>query len=109
MLRTAHGAVVLHVAVDVIGHSVIHGDVVHLPDGQRHAMDAAAVVGGDVHAAVVGDDNAIGVPRIHPDIVRVAAPGQVAEDSCRRRSTARKLLSATSTSSGVAGETASRM
>ena len=37
--QSAHGAVVLHVAVDLVRHVVIHGHVIHLADGQG---DAAA-------------------------------------------------------------------
>ena len=39
----AHVAVVLHVAVEVVGNLVVHGDVVHLADRQLHAMEAASV------------------------------------------------------------------
>src|SRR4051812_39801031 len=75
----AHVSVVLHVAVEVVGNLVVHIDVVHLPDGQSRAMKTAAVNRGDVHAAIVGDDKAIGILRIDPDIVRVSAPGNVFE------------------------------
>src|SRR5690348_5330305 len=30
----AHGAIILHVAVNVVGDLVVHGDVIHLADGQ---------------------------------------------------------------------------
>src|SRR5205814_1688182 len=48
-------------------------------DGQSRAMKTAAVNRGDVHAAIVGDDKAIGILRIDPDVVRVSAPGNVFE------------------------------
>jgi hypothetical protein len=40
----AHGAVVLHVAIDHVGNLVVDRDVVHLPDGQRDAIEAAPVL-----------------------------------------------------------------
>src|SRR5205085_2720223 len=42
----AHGAVVLHVAVDLVGHVVIDGDVIDLADGESDARRCLAVVGG---------------------------------------------------------------
>ncbi len=76
--RAAHGAVILHVAVNLVRHVVIDGHVVDLADRQCNAVDAGlhrvlrVVVGDDVHAAIVRDDDALAVG-IHPDIVRVAA------------------------------------
>src|SRR5579862_247821 len=76
---TAHVPVVLHVAVEVIRNLVIDIDVIHLPDRQIHAMEAAAMNCSDVHAAVVGNHEAVGVVRINPYIVIVATPGNLSE------------------------------
>ena len=77
--RPAHRAVVLHVAVDVVRHLVVDADVVHLPDRQLHTPVAPAMLRGNGDAGVVGDGEAIGVLRIPPDVVVVAAPVDAAE------------------------------
>ena len=59
---------------------VVDGDVIHLANRELHAMEAAAVHGGDVQAAVIGDHEAIGILRIDPDVVVVAAPGHFLEN-----------------------------
>ncbi len=56
--------------------------------GSVHAMEAAAVNRGDDQSGVVGDDEAVGVFGIEPDVVGVAAPALLFESSCRRRATA---------------------
>src|SRR6266702_6387182 len=71
---TAHIPVILHVAVEIVGNLVIHGDVVHLPDGQGDAVETAAVDRCDDHPAVVCNDETIRVGGINPDVVRIAAP-----------------------------------
>src|SRR5215469_13611702 len=50
----AHVSVVLHVCVEVVGNLVVDSDVIHLADWQLNAVEAAAVNGADVQAAVVG-------------------------------------------------------
>ena len=42
--EAAHGAVVLHVAVDLVRNIVIHGDVIDLADGEGDAIVGLAVV-----------------------------------------------------------------
>src|SRR5690348_13246955 len=42
-------------------------------------MESAAMNRGDVQAAVIGDHEAIGILRIDPDVVIVAAPGNFLE------------------------------
>src|SRR4029077_6015917 len=71
---TTHVPVVLHVAVEVVGHLVIDCDVIHLADRQRDAVEPATVHGGDEHAAIVGDDEAVGVGGVDPDVVGIAPP-----------------------------------
>src|SRR5215831_1415985 len=68
----AHVRAVLHVGIDVIRNLVVHGDVVHLANWKLNTMEAAPVNGRNVEAAVVGDDKAIGILRIDPDVVIVA-------------------------------------
>src|SRR5215472_9013571 len=75
----AHVGAVLHVGVDVVRNLVVHSDVIHLADRKLHAQEAAAVNGGDVQAAVVGDDETVGILRIDPNVVIVAAPGDFFE------------------------------
>ena len=77
--RAAHRAVVLHVRVHVVGHLVVDGHVVHLADGQRHTLRAAAVLCRQGDARVVRDREAIGILGVPPDIVVVASPGNSAE------------------------------
>src|SRR5262252_8922213 len=72
--RPAHVSVVLHVAVEVIRNLLVDIHVVHLPDGKCDAMETASMDGGDVHASIVGDDEAVGIGGINPDVMRVAAP-----------------------------------
>ena len=74
--EASHRPVVLHVAVDVIGDVVVHGDVVHLADGERNAARRFPVIIGHEHPAVVGDEDAAGVGRVDPDVMGVPAPGQ---------------------------------
>src|SRR5581483_10336445 len=75
----AHVSIVLHVAVEVVGNLVVDIHVVHLPDGQREAVQAAPVDRGDVHAAIIGNAKAVGIGGVDPDIVRVPTPGNVLE------------------------------
>src|SRR5450432_1185594 len=77
--EAAHGAIVLHVAVDMVGHILVHGHVIHLADGQRDAGCGAAVVGGHVHAAIVGYADAVGILGVDENVVGVAAPWDGAE------------------------------
>ena len=70
----AHRPVVLHVRVDVVRHLVVDGDVIHLADRQLHPPVAAPVLGRQRDAGVVRDREPIGVLRIPPDVVVVAAP-----------------------------------
>ena len=72
--RAAHVPVVLHVAVKVVRNLIVHGHVVHLADGQGDTMEAAPVDRRDDHPTVVGDHEAIGIGRIDPDVVGIAAP-----------------------------------
>ena len=73
----AHVPIVLHVAVEVVRNLVVNVDVVHLADGQSNAVKTAAVHGRNLHAAVVGDHEAIGIGGIDPDVVSVSAPRDV--------------------------------
>src|SRR5439155_6148291 len=51
--RAAHRAVVLHVAVDVVGHLVVDRHVIHLADRQPHARRRRArVISRDAHATI---------------------------------------------------------
>src|SRR6185312_12797698 len=70
----AHRPIVLHVAIYVVGDLVIHGNVIHLPDGQLHIVEALAAVRGNVDAAIIGEGEAVGVFWVPPDVVVVAAP-----------------------------------
>src|SRR4029450_3069663 len=72
--RTAHGAVVLAVAVDPVWHLLVDRHVIHLPDGQRDVAERAAVVPCDAGAAIARHTPVVGVARVHPDVVTVAAP-----------------------------------
>ena len=72
--RAAHVAVILHVAIEIVGNLIVHGDVVHLADGQYDAVEAATVQRGNNQPGVVGDHEAIRVDRIDPDVVGIAAP-----------------------------------
>src|ERR1700736_2773603 len=71
---TAHVPVILHVAVEVIGNLVIHGDVVHLADGQGDTVESATVDRVDDHPAVIRNDEAIRIGRIDPDVVGIPSP-----------------------------------
>src|SRR5262245_50745232 len=53
--RSAVGRSVLLVAVDVVGHERVSGDVVNLRVRQANAIPRAAAIQRDRHAAVVGD------------------------------------------------------
>src|SRR5690242_16581518 len=57
----AHIRAVLHVGVDVVRNLIVDGDVIHLTNWKLNALEAAPVNGGDVQAAVVGDDEAVGI------------------------------------------------
>src|ERR1051326_8462099 len=70
----AHGAIVLHVSIHVIGNLVINGDVIHLPNRQGYLLEAAAMIGGDDQPAIEADGKAIGIGGVEPDVVIVAAP-----------------------------------
>ena len=77
--RPPHGVVVLRAAVDVVERLVVvHRHAVELRDGQvGMEPPGAAAVPGFVHAAVVADDEVVGVVRIDPQRVAVhvhAAP-----------------------------------
>jgi len=72
---TSHVSVILHVAVEVVRDLVIDRHVIHLPDGQFHAMPSASVHGGDAHSSVISDDEPIGIGGIDPDVVRVSPQG----------------------------------
>ena len=71
---TAHVRSVLHVAVDVVGHLIVHGDVIHLADWQCHVMKSPPVNGGNIQPAIVGNHEAIRIQRVNPNIVIVATP-----------------------------------
>ena len=70
----AHVPVVLHIGINVVRNLVVHRHVVHLPDGQHHAMESAPVYGGDAQPAIVGNHKTLRVFRVHPNVVVVAAP-----------------------------------
>ena len=67
-------AVVLHIPVNVVRNLIIHGHVIHLPDGQLHAMESLSVHRRDIDSAIVGDHKAVWIHRVNPNIVVVAAP-----------------------------------
>ena len=67
------GAAVLAVAVDVVGHAGVRVHVVHLGDRQHHARVALAAVQREARAAVVGDQDTVGVQGVDPDVVVVPA------------------------------------
>src|SRR6185437_222910 len=70
---TLVAACVLLVAVDVIGHGVVHRDVVHLPVGQAHVVPGDAAVDGHADAAVERHRHAVGIGRVNPHVVGIAA------------------------------------
>ena len=70
---TAKGGSVLPVAEHVVGDRVVHRNVVHLADGQLGGVPRHAAVHGDRHVLVVRDDHAVGVQRVDPHVVEVAA------------------------------------
>src|SRR5438093_1063137 len=72
--RAAHRAIVLHVAVHEVRHLRVDRHVIHLPDRQRDALNAAAVLLCDAETRIVRDHEALRVLRIPPDVVVVAAP-----------------------------------
>src|SRR6185437_734857 len=76
---TAHGAVILHIPVDAIGHIIIDGDVIDLPDRQRHTLRRPSVIRRVPHTAIVRNTDSVGVLRIEPDIVSISAPRHRAE------------------------------
>src|SRR5271155_971152 len=66
--RDAHGGVVLLRAVDVIGKSIVGGDVVKLRRGLVvYAGPTVTAVGGDGGAAVVTIHEALRIRRIDPE------------------------------------------
>src|SRR6266852_6601496 len=71
---TAHVSVVLHIAVEIVGDLVVDVDVVHLADWKSHAVEAAAVNGGDDHPGIISDHKTIWIGGVDPDIVSVSAP-----------------------------------
>ena len=76
--RAAVGRLVLLVAEHVVGDLVVDGHVVHLRVGQPLPEPRAPAVDRDRQALVVRDDHAVGVGRIDPDVVVVAAGRLVA-------------------------------
>ena len=71
--RTAHGPVVLTIAVDPVRHLLVDRDVIHLADRQRDVRERPPMIPRDARAAVARLGPVIRVLRIHPDIVTVAA------------------------------------
>src|SRR5207302_9869071 len=71
--RTAVRRSVLLVAVDEVRNAVVDGDVVHLRDWQIDVEPRAATRRRDVYARVVADDHSLGIRRIDPHVVVVAA------------------------------------
>src|SRR5262249_34490482 len=69
--RPGGGADVLNRAHDVVGHTVVGGDVVELAQRQHRRVPALAAVGRDVHAAVVAVDHAARIERIDPQVVMI--------------------------------------
>src|SRR5207244_10213826 len=55
-------------------HLLVYRNVIHLPDRQRDALNAAAVLLCDAETRIVRDHEALRVLRIPPDVVVVAAP-----------------------------------
>ena len=76
-LGPTHVAVILHVAIEVVGSLVVYGHVIHLADRQRDAVKAATVHGGDDHSSVICDHKAIGICRINPNVVSVSTPANL--------------------------------
>src|ERR1035438_9345041 len=72
--RAAHVPVILHIAVEVVWNLVVHGDVVHLADGQSNTVEPAAVDRSNDHAGVIGNYKAVWIGGIDPDVVCVSAP-----------------------------------
>ena len=70
--RSLRRAQVLHRAGDVIRRAGVRRHVVELAQRQLRREPRLAAVGGDVDAAIVGDDQPPGVLRIDPGIVIVA-------------------------------------
>src|SRR5205085_3766509 len=77
--RSAHRAVVLTIAVDPIRNLLVDGDVIHLADRQRDGLERLAVIGRETRAQVVGQTEMVGILRIDPDVVIVAAPRNFGE------------------------------
>lgn len=89
---TSHVSVILHVAVEVVRDLVVDRDVIHLPDGQFHAMHAASVHGGGAHSSIINNEEPIGIGGADPDVVRVAAPGTSLKFSLPSRERWKELL-----------------
>src|SRR6185312_14852354 len=64
---------VLLVAVDVVRNGVVHGDVVHLSVCQPHMVPGDAMIDAHGDAAVQRHRHAVGVGRVNPHVVGVAA------------------------------------
>ena len=62
---------ILPARVDVVGDAAIDRDAVRLCVRERRAKPRPPARPGDVHVAIVGDDDAVLVLRVEPDVVRV--------------------------------------
>src|SRR5882757_1046395 len=80
---TAHVPVVLHVAVEVVGNLLIHGDVIHLADGQGDTVKSTPVDGRDEHPTVIRNNEAVGIERIDPDVVGITSPADLVKTLAR--------------------------
>src|SRR5439155_25729951 len=58
---------VLAGAVHAVGHAVIERDAVDLADGEIDVEPRPSAIRGDVHVAIVGDDDPLRIQRIDPD------------------------------------------
>ncbi len=65
---------VLSIAVNVIGHFVVHRDVIHLCNGQIGETPVDPAMTRDADASVVRHRHAVGIERIDPHVV-VVPPG----------------------------------
>ena len=64
---------VLPVAVEVVGNFRVGGHVIHLRIGQRDPRKRLASIDRDAHATIIAHHETIGIFRIPPDVVQVAA------------------------------------
>src|ERR1700733_7207959 len=76
---SSHGAVVLHIAVDVVGYLVIDGNVIHLADGKSDRVEPLAVYCGNCESPVVANSEVIRIFGVHPDVMVVSTPADLAE------------------------------